>query len=336
MIDRSDFDLALHPDLLTRIEADYTAFRASQQGVLAAMSTRYGDSSAMYHRPCPLCGEDCPRQRFVKAGLEIVTCTRCNMEYSRNVLREEHDRGYYAHDPTGFVPALAQLRQHPVYRELDLRRAAYLVESLRRSGMPVDGRLLDVGAGHGALVEVAAAAGLRAKGLELSPVLAEDCRQRGLSVRTGAFPEAVSAKERFDAIVLLDVLEHLVEPRIALSQLCAHLTSQGMLAIQVPNMTSLLVTLEGENNSNYGYGHWSYFTPTTLEKLLLGAGMRILALETYVSELHRVQKRTSADIQAALDALGCSDLRPNTLTAQMLLDHQLGYKLFAIVAPAGH
>lgn len=335
MTDRSDFDLALHPDLLARIEADYAAFRASQQGVLAAMSARYGDTAAMYRRPCPLCGADQPRPRFVKAGLEIVTCARCGMEYSHNVLREEHDRGYYAQDPTGFVPALAQLRQHPVYRELDLRRAAYLVESLRRAGVPADGRLLDVGAGHGALVEVAAAAGLRAEGLELSPVLAEDCRQRGLQVRTGAFPEAVGATERFDAIVLLDVLEHLVEPGVALGQLCAHLAPRGVLAIQVPNMASLLVTLEGEDNSNYGYGHWSYFTPATLGRLLRDAGLRVLALETYVSELHRVQRRSTAEIRAALDRLGCNGLDPGALSAPQLLDHDLGYKLFAIAAPAG-
>lgn len=333
MTTRHDFDLAQLPEMLARIEADYASFRASQQAVLAAMNERYA-ASGMVLRPCPLCGADDAAARFVKSGLEIVDCRRCGMEYSRNVLREELDRAYYAQDPTGFVPALEQLRQHPVYRELDLRRADYLVDLLRRQGLADGAALLDIGSGHGALLEVAMRRGLRAEGIELAPAIAEDCRRRGLHVRTAGFPEALAPGERFDAIVLLDVLEHLVEPRPALRELAARLKPNGLLALQVPNMASLLIAIEGEQNSNYGYGHWSYFTPATLRRLLTDNGFRVLHLETYVSELQRVRRKPEAEVQRALVALGATDLAPATLTADAIFGRDLGYKLFVIATPA--
>lgn len=332
MTHRNDFDLAQLPAMQARIEADYSSFRASQQAVLAAMNERYA-ASGMVQRPCPLCDADEYVKRFRKAGLDIVTCRHCGMEYSRNVLREELDRAYYAQDPTGFLPALEQLRQHPVYRELDLRRADYIVDLLGRQGLAPDASLLDIGSGHGALLEVACNRGLRAEGIELSPAIAEDCRRRGLKVRTAGFPEALAPGERFGSIVLLDVLEHLVEPRPALRELAARLQPGGLLAVQVPNMASLLIAIEGEHNSNYGYGHWSYFTPTTLSRLMTDNGFRVLHMETYVSELHRVQRKPDADVHNALVALGHPDLTASSMTADSIFSRNMGYKLFLIATP---
>jgi 2-polyprenyl-3-methyl-5-hydroxy-6-metoxy-1,4-benzoquinol methylase len=325
----SEFDLAQQPSMLKQIEEEYLAFRRSQKDVLALMNQRYS-ADGMIRRSCPVCDADVPKTRFKKAGLEIVTCSSCNMEYSLQILRENLENDYYANDSSGFLPMLSHLRQHPVYQELDFRRATYILECLKCNGLKQGATLLDIGSGHGALMAAAYKCDVKAEGIEPSTILAEECRRRGLIVRSGRFPQALECHEKFSAIVLLDVFEHLAYPRACLSTIAEHLLPKGLLAIQVPNMASLLVSLEGEMNSNYGYGHWSYFTPDSLQDLLIRADFVPLHLETYISELHRIKCHSPERIAAALK-VHRQHLPPGVeVTPDFLFEHRLGYKLFVI------
>lgn len=333
MTTRADFDLARHPDMIARIEADYAAFRQLERKVMHELGSGYSVSGEFEKRSCPLCGADRPKLIFSKFAMDIVDCSDCGMRYSHGVMHENFDRSHYEQDITGSAAALDSLRRHPVYRELDLRRGRYITACLREAGLSNGATLLDIGSGHGALLEAALADGLRARGLEMSPVLAAACREKGLDVNCGVFPDALATGERQDAIVLLDVLEHFPEPRKALESLRSHLRPDGLLAIQVPNMESLQIALEGTESSNYCLGHWSYFTPGTLRRLLERNGFRILRLETYISEMHRIARHPAARIQAALASLGREGLRAESLDADAILANDLGYKLFAIGQP---
>lgn len=323
MVTRDDFDLAQLPELNAKIEAEYNKFRLNQKNVLDLMEQRYSDDY-MVDRPCPLCSDEGFSVKFVKSGLVIVTCNTCAMEYSRNVLSVEQDKSYYEDDPAEFNPALSKLRQHSVYRELDLRRATYLLTKLN---LPSGSKLLDIGSGHGVLLEVAKGMRLRATGVELSPVIAEDCHKRGLDVVIGEFPDAIKPGEKYDAVIMLDVLEHMTDPLVTLSQVKKVLAKNATLLVQVPNMASLLVAIEGEDNSNYGYGHWSYFTPKSLRSLIEKAGFSVTCLETYVSEIHRIKTKPGSDINRALDDLGVRDLEAQALSPSDIFENDLGYKL---------
>ena len=62
----------------------------------------------------------------------------------------------------------------------------------------------------------------------------------GVSVIDGYFPQDFPDREqRFDAIAMLDVLEHIVEPRPFLREVKARLNAGGLLFVQVPNWHSL-------------------------------------------------------------------------------------------------
>src|SRR3954452_8073120 len=91
---------------------------------------------------------------------------------------------------------------------------------LRAVGTSVPrGRLLDVGCGHGLLLDEARRAGWEVLGLELSRRAASHARERlGLRVRERTLAELAAEPEppAFDAIVLADVLEHLDDPLDAL------------------------------------------------------------------------------------------------------------------------
>lgn len=97
------------------------------------------------------------------------------------------------------------------------------------------GRILDVGAGDGALVAALAAAGREAVGLE---------RQAG--------PPGVEAKEldevegEWSAVVFWHSLEHLRAPGEALDQAAALLAPRGVVVVAVPNAASLQARAFGE------------------------------------------------------------------------------------------
>jgi 2-polyprenyl-3-methyl-5-hydroxy-6-metoxy-1,4-benzoquinol methylase len=96
------------------------------------------------------------------------------------------------------------------------------------------GRLLDIGAAHGLLLDAAASRGWRTAGIEPNPDAAASARVKGHEVVTGMLPGALGGLAgRFDLISMLDVLEHLPDPLAArrLKVDC----SGGMLVVVAPD-----------------------------------------------------------------------------------------------------
>ncbi len=86
----------------------------------------------------------------------------------------------------------------------------YLVGLLRAHGVP-NGRVLDVGAGYGFFLEALERGGYATDGLEISAHAVEQARRRsrGQVIEQGAEAPFPFPDDHFDAITLLDVIEHL-------------------------------------------------------------------------------------------------------------------------------
>lgn len=96
--------------------------------------------------------------------------------------------------------------------------------------------LLDIGCAGGVFLKVAADAGLQVQGIELNDAMAERARRRGLEVLQGAIteidPSAVDAP--FDVITLMDVLEHVPQPREVMERVAAWTREGSILLIRGP------------------------------------------------------------------------------------------------------
>lgn len=99
-------------------------------------------------------------------------------------------------------------------------------------------RMLDVGAGTGALMEyVQGVDGLAITGIDVSATSAATARAKGLDVREAAFDDlghVLGSDEAFDAIVLSHVLEHVGDPLGVMQTLLARLAPGGRLMTAVP------------------------------------------------------------------------------------------------------
>jgi SAM-dependent methyltransferase len=115
------------------------------------------------------------------------------------------------------------------------------------------GRLLDVGAGSGALVERMRSLGWQAEGLDFDARSVEAARGRGLTMHLGGLPQMRFPDASFDAITMSHSIEHVHDPVDWLAEAKRILKPSGRLALATPNTRSFLHTRFGR--------HWFALDP---------------------------------------------------------------------------
>jgi 2-polyprenyl-3-methyl-5-hydroxy-6-metoxy-1,4-benzoquinol methylase len=159
----------------------------------------------------------------------------------------------------------------------------YLVGLLRAHGVP-GGRVLDVGAGYGFFLAALEKAGYEASGIEVSAHAVEQARQRvrGLLVEQAAEEPFPFPESHFDAVTLLDVIEHLRDYAATLESCRQCLKPGGKLFVITLNAHSLARPLLGRRWAWYqDPTHVHMFTPRMLREGLEGAGLEV---ETLITE----------------------------------------------------
>jgi SAM-dependent methyltransferase len=141
-------------------------------------------------------------------------------------------------------------------------------------------RLLDVGAHAGRLMSLARQAGWAVEGIELNPrTAAQAAASTGATVHHGNI-FSVEPRAPFDAITLVDVLEHIPDPRRALGRAAAWLRPGGALAVKVPNGAAQRLKESVRAIVRPGYRptladnlvHINHFTPASLRLALERSG----------------------------------------------------------------
>ena len=140
------------------------------------------------------------------------------------------------------------------------------------------GRLLDVGCGHGLLLDEARARGYETIGLELSRAAATHARDRlGLDVRATSLEEAELDPGSLDAIVLADVLEHLDDPPAAIERCRKLLADGGALCLVTPDPASPTARLAGARWWGYLPAHTFLLPRRTLHEVVSATGLIVSA-----------------------------------------------------------
>jgi SAM-dependent methyltransferase len=140
------------------------------------------------------------------------------------------------------------------------------------------GSLLDVGCGHGLLLDEARRRGYRVEGLEVSDYATAHARDLlGLPVRQATVAEIAADTDppRYAAIVLADVLEHLDDP-LATVDRCADLIAPGgVLCLVTPDPASRTARIAGASWWGYLPAHTYLFPRRTLRDLLERRGLDV-------------------------------------------------------------
>ncbi|MCA9773949.1 MAG: class I SAM-dependent methyltransferase [Myxococcales bacterium] len=129
-------------------------------------------------------------------------------------------------------------------------------------------RILDVGCGDGLFFSALERFG-DVEGVESDARLVTVQGPRRARIHVGPFDETFAPEAAYDWILMLDVLEHLDDPRAALAKALGLLAPGGRLVITVPAFMALWTAHDDWNQ------HRARFTRGTFRALAREAGMRV-------------------------------------------------------------
>jgi SAM-dependent methyltransferase len=144
-------------------------------------------------------------------------------------------------------------------------------------------RLLEVGCGSGVLLQEAVSRGWRAEAIELSVELAAMARKNNptVTITTGDIQNQEPSGTPFDAIISLDVLEHVHTPMTMIENCRELLQPGGLLMLQTPNTRSFRSRVQGPRWDMLDPDqHLNLFSPDALRVLLTTVGFDILEMTT--------------------------------------------------------
>jgi SAM-dependent methyltransferase len=153
-------------------------------------------------------------------------------------------------------------------RSLQARRILKVARTLR-----AEGRLLDIGAGSGMLVEQALQMGYQAEGVEPSSWLHGVAQKRNLPVHLGTFPNS-APEGQFDIVTLIDVIEHVSDPLQLLRNIAERLSPSGIAVIVTPDADSVAARIFGWRWWHFRVAHIGYFNKQNLLLAMDRVGLR--------------------------------------------------------------
>lgn len=163
-------------------------------------------------------------EQFTQADYFVRKCANCSLLYRTPTLSDGALADYYSRVPFEKWQAAAY---HPIERA---------VLSILRS-LPSGSKILDYGCSSGRLLSGLTTA-YRCFGAELNERAAAEAGRQGLTMLP--LHEVVGGtSHKFDAVVLVDVFEHLRQPRAVLRNLAQHLVPGGLLIVATGNGDAL-------------------------------------------------------------------------------------------------
>ncbi|MGC8880461.1 MAG: class I SAM-dependent methyltransferase [Anaerolineae bacterium] len=131
------------------------------------------------------------------------------------------------------------------------------------------------------LLRLASEEGAEAYGIEPdTPAALYGKQVLGQSIFNGVLKDANFEDGYFDAVVSFQVFEHLPDPAAELREIWRVLRSDGLLAIDVPNVDNFVCRfLRGYHRHFATPQHLWFYTPTTMRRLLEQAGFKVVAVD---------------------------------------------------------
>lgn len=252
---------------------------------------------------------------------------------SEESIRRFYPETYWWSEGAGPVRGLGGILQRLEggYREIVAMDHVHFLERCARNSGAGERALLDIGCGSGLFLHLARRRGFLSHGMDISERAVQAVREQyAIEARVGSVGDDIWHGQRFDFVTLFHVLEHLRDPRAALSYARAQLKPRGSLIVQVPNLNSLQSRFFGKRW--YGLDvprHIINFSPHGLRLLLNEAGFCIEHTARF--SLRDNPASIASSLAPALDpiARGGSRLTTGTLVRAVMEITYFGLVVFS-------
>lgn len=224
-------------------------------------------------KKCVICDGIGFEKLFIKLNYQIVKCSSCNFIFINPTPNRNKLETYYKYFDykSGYI-------NETVIRQ-DSKRTLI---KLKRLGFK-DGLLFDVGCGAGFFLDEARKVGYKIQGIDVSKgaiVYAKNILK--LNVTNADLLDCKYSNNNFRIITLIQVIEHLIDPKPILRKIYELLEHNGVLYIATPNINSYLSkTLKKDFNYMIPPEHIGFYSNETLNKILSKVGFKIIKTNTW-------------------------------------------------------
>lgn len=229
-------------------------------------------------RSCPLCNhvEKVELSHIMQFGLDCTTviCRNCGFCFvSPPPTKDSYAAFYREAYATYYQKIHPEAVSENLLRESPGEKSRLdLVEKVK----PLNGaKVLEIGPGRGRFLRLVAKRGGKCSAIEPSGDFKLSLERSGVSV-IGDFLENTSADQKFDLIMLFQVVEHFHDPVDAVHRIREMLAPDGVVVLDVPNIWKPFRSLD---RYFLRYVHLSYFSPQTLKRLFLGSGFNVVVMD---------------------------------------------------------
>lgn len=234
--------------------------------------TRPGSPSANGNNGC-VCGSELTRSVVMrKNGFDIVRCEDCGA--GRTQVDHFNPADFYGEGYFNGRVEGAYLDYQG--SEETLRREFRDQVDFLAKQVPGGGKLLEIGCAYGFFLQEAKGH-FEVYGVEMAQAAVDACRKAGLAhVEQGEVSEEYLRRHGpFDAIVLLDVIEHIDAVADTMAMLAEHLSPNGVVLVTTGDWSSIAARLTGAKwRLMTPPLHLWFFTPETLSRMFRNLGLQ--------------------------------------------------------------
>ncbi|MEJ5283759.1 MAG: class I SAM-dependent methyltransferase [Brevinematia bacterium] len=228
---------------------------------------------------CRLCSSNKIIEKYIidnfTPSFKIFECRNCGylfQDIDKENAYKFYTEGYYSQNQE--YAYIDERKSEKFARYVWKKRIKILKKIEKTQGS--NKNFLDVGCSFGGLLKVAEENGFFPYGVEVSEYSGGYAIKRFGKDRIfiGSIEDISLPENFFSVITMIEVIEHILNPKIAIEKLYNSLKEGGILLIQTANMAGLQAKIFGKNYHYYLPGHLSYFSHKNLKKLLKDIGFK--------------------------------------------------------------
>ncbi len=231
------------------------------------------------YRTCNVCTGDEKIPFLGPNPYTYVECATCGFRYMDPIIDPQKT--------TILRDGISKLRETDIKNPKLEKRHQKMTQQVREIiAHHKGGNFLDIGCGLGRHMQLATPYFDSLEGIELDKISRKYCQGIGLKVYGESLERLNLPSNKYDVILLNQVLEHLVDPKNLCLEVLRILRPGGIFYIDTPNFESLSLRLFKENCSVVqGSSHISLFTVKTVRSLLEPLGFETISARTYQTDL---------------------------------------------------
>lgn len=249
-------------------------------------------SSGVVEHVCGFCGGESVFAKYDFGAHRILRCSGCTFMWldpqpTEAELHEVYGEDYYSNqrffESNGqTIYGYFDYASERFVKQQDLQRVVERIVGLLDPAKTNGRRLLDVGCGLGYLLDVADDRGFAVQGIDYNASAVDWIgRKYTFPAVSGDFMAYEGGP--YDAVTMLDVIEHLPRPFEALEKAAALTRPGGVFALSTMDSDSLVSRLLGSRLEDFRRTreHLYFFNRRTIRGGLERAGLEVLRIDSY-------------------------------------------------------